>query len=147
MLPEPGVDARMRALIGDHGIETVWFGAAAPLALLAPRARGAGAPRVLASTHGHEVGWSMLPVARSALRRIGETTDVVTFVSRYTRGTVRLGVRAARPPGTSAAGSRHRPFPPRPGRPRCNCAPATASASGPWWSACRDWCRARARTC
>ncbi|MGY4708980.1 glycosyltransferase family 4 protein [Mycolicibacterium sp. CBM1] len=86
MLPEPGVDRRMRALIGEHDIETVWFGAAAPLALLATRARAAGARRVVACTHGHEVGWSMLPVARSALRRIGDTTDVVTFVSRYTRG-------------------------------------------------------------
>ena len=85
MLPGPMVDARMRRLIADNGIDTVWFGAAAPLALLAQRARGAGASRVLASTHGHEVGWSMLPVARSVLRRIGDTTDVVTFVSRYTR--------------------------------------------------------------
>jgi phosphatidyl-myo-inositol dimannoside synthase len=85
MLPGPTVDARMRRLIDDHGIDTVWFGAAAPLALLAPRARQAGATRVLASTHGHEVGWSMLPVARSVLRRIGDGTDVVTFVSRYTR--------------------------------------------------------------
>lgn len=86
MLPGPAVDARMRRLIAEHGIDTVWFGAAAPLALLARRARRAGASRVLASTHGHEVGWSMLPVARSVLRRIGEDTDVVTFVSRYTRG-------------------------------------------------------------
>ena len=86
MLPQPSVDGRMRALIAEHGIETVWFGAAAPLALLASRARGAGAERVLACTHGHEVGWSMVPVARSALRRIGEHTDVVTYVSRYTRG-------------------------------------------------------------
>jgi phosphatidyl-myo-inositol dimannoside synthase len=85
MLPGPTVDARMRRLIADHGIDTVWFGAAAPLALLAPRARRAGSTRVLASTHGHEVGWSMLPVARSVLRRIGDGTDVVTFVSRYTR--------------------------------------------------------------
>ncbi len=85
MLPGPTVDARMRRLIGDHGIDTVWFGAAAPLALLAARARQSGASRVLASTHGHEVGWSMLPVARSVLRRIGNDTDVVTFVSRYTR--------------------------------------------------------------
>jgi len=86
MLPEPGVERRMRALIAEDGIDTVWFGAAAPLALLAGRARHAGARWVLASTHGHEVGWSMLPVARSALRRIGDTTDVVTFVSDYTRG-------------------------------------------------------------
>lgn len=85
MLPGPSVDARMRRLIGEHGIDAVWFGAAAPLALLAQRARGAGAKRVVASTHGHEVGWSMLPVARSVLRRIGDDTDVVTFVSCYTR--------------------------------------------------------------
>jgi phosphatidyl-myo-inositol dimannoside synthase len=85
MLPEPTVDRRMRRLIADHGIDTVWFGAAAPLALLAQRARQAGATRVLASTHGHEVGWSMLPVARSVLRRIGDGADVVTYVSRYTR--------------------------------------------------------------
>ncbi len=85
MLPGPAVDARMHRLIADNDIDTVWFGAAAPLALLARRARQAGAKRVVASTHGHEVGWSMLPVARSVLRRIGDDTDVVTFVSRYTR--------------------------------------------------------------
>lgn len=86
MLPEPTVDRRMRALIREHDIETVWFGAAAPLALLSARARDAGAQRVLACTHGHEVGWSMLPGARAALRRIGDGTDVITYVSRYTRG-------------------------------------------------------------
>lgn len=86
MLPQPGVERRMRGLIRSHGIETVWFGAAAPLALLAARARSAGAIRVVACTHGHEVGWSMLPGARAALRRIGTDTDLITYVSRYTRG-------------------------------------------------------------
>ena len=38
MLPEPGVERRMRALITEDDVETVWFGAAAPLALLAGRA-------------------------------------------------------------------------------------------------------------
>ena len=69
MIPEIGVDRRMRRLIREHDVETVWFGAAAPLALLGPRARDAGARRILACTHGHEVGWSMLPGARAALRR------------------------------------------------------------------------------
>ncbi len=86
MLPGRAVDTRMRRLIAQRAIDTVWFGAAAPLALLASRARSAGATRVLASTHGHEVGWSMLPVARSVLRRIGESCDTITFVSHYTRG-------------------------------------------------------------
>lgn len=86
MLPGRAVDSRMRRLIAEGVIDTVWFGAAAPLALLAQRARSAGATRVVASTHGHEVGWSMLPGARSVLRRIGDTCDTVTFVSHYTRG-------------------------------------------------------------
>ncbi|MGW0162354.1 glycosyltransferase family 4 protein [Mycobacterium sp. NPDC003323] len=86
MLPEPTVANRMRDLITEHGIETVWFGAAAPLALLGPLARRAGATRVVASTHGHEVGWSMLPLARTALRRIGDDADIITYVSGYTRG-------------------------------------------------------------
>jgi phosphatidyl-myo-inositol dimannoside synthase len=86
MLPVPSVAGRMRQLIDSHHVDTVWFGAAAPLALMAPLARDAGAGRVVASTHGHEVGWSMLPVARTALRRIGTGTDVVTYVSSYTRG-------------------------------------------------------------
>ena len=114
MLPVPTVDSRMRRLIAEHDIDTVWFGAAAPLALLAPRARQAGARRVLASTHGHEVGWSMLPGARSVLRRIGDDCDVVTYVSRYTRGRFAsaFGPRAALehlPPGVDT--ERFRPDP------------------------------------
>lgn len=85
MLPVPAVLRRGREIARAHGCEAVWFGAAAPLALLGPRLRSAGVERVLACTHGHEVGWAMLPAARQALRRIGATADVVTFVSRYTR--------------------------------------------------------------
>ena len=104
MLPTPAVARRAARLVAEHDCGTVWFGAAAPLALLAPAVRRAGAGRVVASTHGHEVGWSMLPVARSALRRIGENTDVTTYVSKYTRGRFAsaFGARAALehlPPG------------------------------------------------
>ena len=107
MVPEPTVAMRMRRLIAERGADAVWFGAAAPLALLSPLAREAGARRVLASTHGHEVGWAMLPVARSVLRRIGNDVDVVTYVSRYTRGrsASAFGPRAALehlPPGVDA---------------------------------------------
>src|SRR5690606_20113616 len=86
MLPTPDVARRATRLLTEHDCDTVWFGAAAPLALLAPVLRRAGAHRIVASTHGHEVGWSMLPAARQALRQIGEHTDTVTYVSRYTRG-------------------------------------------------------------
>jgi len=89
MLPLPAVARRAAALVREHGARTVWFGAAAPLALLGPYLRRrAGVERVVGSTHGHEVGWSMLPVARQALRRIGSDADVLTTISRYTRGRV-----------------------------------------------------------
>ena len=87
MLPMPEVARRAGQLARAHGADTVWFGAAAPLGLLGPGLRRtAGVRRIVASTHGHEVGWSMLPGARQALRRIATTADVVTVVSRYTRG-------------------------------------------------------------
>ncbi|GAA3963835.1 glycosyltransferase family 4 protein [Gordonia caeni] len=86
MLPGPAVARRAAKLVRENDIQTVWFGAAAPLAVLGPVLRRAGAERIVASTHGHEVGWSMLPGARQVLRIIGYTADVVTFVSRYTRG-------------------------------------------------------------
>jgi phosphatidylinositol alpha-1,6-mannosyltransferase len=86
MVPTPFVARRAAKLLAEHDCTGVWFGAAAPLALLSSTLRRAGAERVVASTHGHEVGWSMLPAARQALGRIGDRTDVVTYVSRYTRG-------------------------------------------------------------
>ncbi|GEE03367.1 GDP-mannose-dependent alpha-(1-6)-phosphatidylinositol monomannoside mannosyltransferase [Gordonia spumicola] len=85
MLPTPSVARRAARLVREHDVRTVWFGAAAPLAVLGPRLRRAGAERIVASTHGHEVGWSMLPGARQVLGYIGRHTDVVTYVSRYTR--------------------------------------------------------------
>jgi phosphatidylinositol alpha-1,6-mannosyltransferase len=85
MLPTPDVLRRAKQIMRSRDCEAVWFGAAAPLALLAHSLRDVGARRVIASTHGHEVGWSMLPGARQALRRIGETADVLTYVSKYTR--------------------------------------------------------------
>ena len=85
MLPTPATIRRMQELIRTHHVHTVWFGAAAPLALMAKAARDAGAQRIVASTHGHEVGWSMFPFTRQALGVIGRNVDVLTYVSRYAR--------------------------------------------------------------
>lgn len=114
MLPEPSVARTAARLARHHGATTVWFGAAAPLALLGPRLRRAGVERVLASSHGHEVGWSMLPGARQALGRIGRDADAVTTISEYTRRRVAaaFGPRAALeplPPGIDT--ERFRPDP------------------------------------
>jgi len=98
MLPVPSVARRARAIMTGHGCDTVLFGAAAPLGLLAPGLRRAGARRIVALTHGHEAGWAALPAARSLLRRIGEHVDVLTYLGEYVR--IRLA-RALTPAAAS----------------------------------------------
>jgi phosphatidylinositol alpha-1,6-mannosyltransferase len=85
MLPVPSVGRRAAAALRDHGFDTVLFGAAAPLGLLGPVLRRAGATRLVALTHGHEAGWAALPGARGLLRRIGDSVDVVTYLGEYFR--------------------------------------------------------------
>jgi phosphatidyl-myo-inositol dimannoside synthase len=93
MLPVPEVLRRAREIARAEGCDRVWFGAAAPLALLAAPL---GLSRSVASTHGHEVGWARLPAARQVLRRIGRDVDVVTYLGDFTRRRLEpaLGPRA-----------------------------------------------------
>jgi phosphatidyl-myo-inositol dimannoside synthase len=86
LLPTAAVRRRAIGLMREHDCSDVWFGAAAPLGLLAPALRAAGAERLVATTHGHEVGWAALPGARSLLRRIAASVDVVSYLGDYTRG-------------------------------------------------------------
>src|SRR5580704_13120804 len=85
MLPVPSVRDRAIALLREHGCDTVLFGAAAPLGLLARSLRRAGARRIVALTHGHEAGWAALPGARWLFRRIGTDVDVLTYLAEYFR--------------------------------------------------------------
>jgi phosphatidylinositol alpha-1,6-mannosyltransferase len=86
LLPTRAVRAHAVKAFRQHGCTDVWFGAAAPLGLLAPALRSAGAQRIVATTHGHEVGWAALPAARALLRRIAGNVDVMTYLGPYTRG-------------------------------------------------------------
>ncbi|MDP9791869.1 phosphatidylinositol alpha-1,6-mannosyltransferase [Catenuloplanes nepalensis] len=86
LLPTPAVARRAAELARAHDCDTVWFGAAAPLGLLADGLRRrAGIGRAVALTHGHEVGWAALPGARTLLRRIARGNDVITYLGEYTR--------------------------------------------------------------
>ncbi|MFB8404027.1 glycosyltransferase family 4 protein [Streptomyces sp. NPDC055912] len=105
LLPTPRVTARATALLREHGCESVWFGAAAPLGLMAPALRRAGARRLVATTHGHEAGWAQLPASRRLLRRIGEGTDTLTYLGEYTRSRIAAAL-------TPAAADRMRQLPP-----------------------------------
>ncbi len=82
LLPTSGALRLAREVARAEGCDRTWFGAAAPLGLLA---RGLGLGRSVASTHGHEVGWALLPGTRQALGRIGFDVDVVTHLGAYTR--------------------------------------------------------------
>lgn len=88
LLPTPRVTRQAVALLEEHQCSSVWFGAAAPLGLMAPALRKAGARRLVATTHGHEAGWAQLPASRQLLRRIGEGTDTLTYLGEYTRSRI-----------------------------------------------------------
>ncbi|MER5808665.1 glycosyltransferase family 4 protein [Streptomyces sp. NPDC002033] len=92
LLPTPRVTRRAVSLLREHGCGSVWFGAAAPLGLMGPALRRAGARRLVATTHGHEAGWAQLPAARQLLRRIGEGTDTLTYLGEYTRARIASAV-------------------------------------------------------
>jgi phosphatidylinositol alpha-1,6-mannosyltransferase len=86
LLPTPAVARRAAELARAYGCDRVWFGAAAPLGLLAAGlTRRTGITRAVALTHGHEVGWAALPGARAALRRIARGVDVMTYLGEYQR--------------------------------------------------------------
>ncbi|MET7648194.1 glycosyltransferase family 4 protein [Streptomyces sp. NPDC005426] len=95
LLPTPRVTRRAAQLLRAHGCSSVWFGAAAPLGLMAPALRRAGARRLVATTHGHEAGWAQLPATRQLLRRIGEGTDTITYLGEYTRSRIAAALTPA----------------------------------------------------
>ncbi|MER7753402.1 glycosyltransferase family 4 protein [Kitasatospora sp. NPDC097643] len=88
MVPTPRVTRRAAEILRAEKCDSVWFGAAAPLGLMAPTLRRAGASRLLGMTHGHEAAWAQLPAARQLLRRIGAGTDVLTYLGEYTRSRI-----------------------------------------------------------
>jgi phosphatidyl-myo-inositol dimannoside synthase len=86
LLPTRSVARRAAQIARANGCDRVWFGAAAPLGLLADGLRErAGISRAVAVTHGHEIGWAALPGARGLLRRIAAGNDVVTYLTGYQR--------------------------------------------------------------
>ncbi|TFV54140.1 glycosyltransferase family 1 protein [Geodermatophilus sp. DF01-2] len=85
LLPTPATARAAADLARRHGCDSAFFGAAAPLGLLAPALRDAGVQHLVGATHGHETGWVALPGARRLMRRIASGLDVLTYISDYTR--------------------------------------------------------------
>lgn len=86
LLPTPAVARRAAEIARAHDCDSVLFGAAAPLGLLAHGLRRTAAiRRAVGITHGHEIGWAALPGARGLLRRIARGNDVITYLGEYQR--------------------------------------------------------------
>jgi len=95
LLPSKRVEREAVRLLREYGCDRVLIGSSVPLGLLAPALRAAGAKRIVALTHGHEVWWSKVPGADLALRRVGDSVDVLTDISDWTRRQIGLGLSAA----------------------------------------------------
>ena len=88
LLPTLRVGRKARSILSSREIQNVFFGAAAPLGLLSHGLRRAGATRIVALTHGHEVWWAKLWPFTIAIRRIGKGVDVLTYLGNFTKNAI-----------------------------------------------------------
>lgn len=84
LVPSKSTLSMAREIVVAENITRVLFGAAAPLGLLASPLRKLGVTNIVGMTQGHETGWAMTPGTRQALRKIGNDTDYLTYISEYT---------------------------------------------------------------
>lgn len=88
LLPSFRVGKQARKILRKNEITRVFFGAAAPLALLSQGLRRAGATRIVALTHGHEVWWAKVWPFTWLIRRIGSGVDVLTYLGSFTKNAI-----------------------------------------------------------
>jgi len=88
LLPSMRVVKRVKGIVRLHNIEVIVFGAAAPLALMAPALRKSGVKKVIALTHGHEVWWAKIFPFNLAMKRIGSGVDHLTYLGEFTRNAI-----------------------------------------------------------
>jgi phosphatidylinositol alpha-1,6-mannosyltransferase len=85
LLPTPRVSHAIKKVIVTENLKVVFFGAAAPLAIMAGGFRKVGAQKIVALTHGHEVWWAKLCPFNWAIRYIGASVDHLTYLGDFTR--------------------------------------------------------------
>lgn len=88
MLPEPSVRRTASAIAKEYECDRLFFGAAAPLGMLAGPLKKDGLEHSVALTHGHEAGWAITPGAKRTLRTIGERVTTITYLGEYTRARI-----------------------------------------------------------
>lgn len=88
LLPTLRVGANVRKLVRNEKIESVFFGAAAPLGILARGLRRADVKNIVALTHGHEVWWAKVFPFNLAIFYIGKSVDHLTYLGDFTRSAI-----------------------------------------------------------
>jgi phosphatidylinositol alpha-1,6-mannosyltransferase len=88
LMPSLRVGRAVRKIARERAITKVFFGAAAPLALLSQGLRRAGVSRIVALTHGHEVWWAKIWPFSWAMGRIGDGADHLTYLGSYTKSQI-----------------------------------------------------------
>jgi phosphatidylinositol alpha-1,6-mannosyltransferase len=85
LLPTPRVSRAIKKVITTENLQVIFFGAAAPLAIMAGGFRKDGVQKIVALTHGHEVWWAKLWPFNWAIRYIGASVDHLTYLGDFTR--------------------------------------------------------------
>jgi phosphatidyl-myo-inositol dimannoside synthase len=85
-------------LVAEHRLTVGWITALAPFGVYAPLIRRrAGLTRLVASTHGQEIGWARALPTRLALRRASRALDAVSYLSEATLPELRAGIHPDTP--------------------------------------------------
>lgn len=88
LLPSPRVIRNVKKVIARDEIKQVFFGAAAPLGVMARTLRKKGVVNIVALTHGHEVWWAKLWPFSSAISFIGNNVDHLTYLGDFTKSEI-----------------------------------------------------------
>jgi len=88
LLPTPRINRKAARILKQYQIKNVWFGAAAPLALMAKQMRRAGADNIVALSHGHELWWAKVPVLKQLLQKMIKDIDSLGYLGDYTKSEI-----------------------------------------------------------
>jgi len=88
LLPTPRISRKAVGILKKYKIQNVWFGAAAPLGLMASQLRNGGASNIVALSHGHEVWWAKIPILKHILQKIIKDVDKLGYLGAFTKNEI-----------------------------------------------------------
>ncbi|HJQ02301.1 MAG TPA: glycosyltransferase family 4 protein [Jatrophihabitans sp.] len=89
--------AGLADLVRRYRLQVGWLPAMAPFGLYGPLVRRAGVARLVASTHGQELGWIRALPTRIALHRLSRGFDAISYLSEATVAELRSAIDPSTP--------------------------------------------------